>query len=354
MTDPTKRLAEVERNSVPDLWGDISSRRPRDLRAEHELSGRGRLLVIFVAFAVAIAGIGGAVYAFRGTHPAPRIAGQTAVGRSGVIAPRPINARISGQLECTATIPSAEVQPGHELGATFSVTNTSSRPVTVGIGFNGMRGWVRYYDASGNLLADTSHTHDGIIGPAPEQKPVPPGQSIDIGSMDTPIVWPGPLRVVPYCDGREMVSRSKEPIIRVSTTGPAPSAQGALNRAMSSISPVFDSCVPTPNGSVTGTVRGPKTGSPISARCQSVVQTYPGFDVVTVAAVVPSDAPPVPLQVLSEELGVTPGLGLLKGPVGVTWWTFVVTDGSVTLTHHTGSTVCANSSGSGGGGIAHC
>lgn len=196
-------------------------------------------------------------------------------------------------------------------------------------------------------MADTSHVHDGIGGPAPMSHALAPGSSIEIGSLDAPIMWAGPLTVVPFCQG-DMASLANAPKVTVFTQGPAPSAQTAVDDAVQASAGVFSDCHPSATSSVVGVAHSPN-GRTVSARCQAAVQSLPGFDVVTLAAIAPPDASGVDVAGLSQELGY--GVPIhLSGPAAVSWWTYVVTPTKSTLVKQFSAyTDCGGSSGSGGG-----
>jgi Tol biopolymer transport system component len=84
MPDLDERFRSLSRAPVPDLWEDARERTPRPLPRAPRGS---RVVTVFVAFAVAAAGVGAATFALRGGSPAHRPASGSGEGRIAFVAP---------------------------------------------------------------------------------------------------------------------------------------------------------------------------------------------------------------------------------------------------------------------------
>jgi hypothetical protein len=258
-----------------------------------------------------------------------------------------------GRLRCTASLP-ASVRAGEDTSSTFEVRNIDDRAVDVSVGVNGMNGALRIYHGD-TMLANSGDAHNGIAGPAPGTKVLPPGEITDLGAWNTAVLWVGPLRIVPVCAGTELPAVE----VQVVAPGEAPDGDLAVQRAVADIGAPLTDCLPVADGGwVTGVIhRGkPPSDESFDATCGARVLMNPGFDVVVVAIVGPPGAPDVDLTTLPSKIDAIPRFDLPKHtPIALTWWVYVVrNDAIVKVTHRSFSLDCEGSTETSGGGIASC
>jgi hypothetical protein len=258
-----------------------------------------------------------------------------------------------GTLRCTVSIP-ASVPAGETTDSTFEVRNITDHSVDVYLGVNGQNGTLRIYRGT-RLLMDTADEHIGLFGPAPTAHPVEAGATAELGAANIGVLWPGPLRVVPFCAGTELPAVEME----VVAPGKAPDSDLAVQQAVAAIGDPLTDCLPVVDGQwVTGVIhRGqPPSDESFDARCGARVLQNPGFDIVVVAIVSPPDAPDVDLTTLPRAIQAIPQVDLPQHtPIALTWWVYVVrSDAIVNVTHRSLSLDCEGSSETSGGGIASC
>jgi len=221
---------------------------------------------------------------------------------------------------CTVTFPQVPLTPGAPTGAIFSVQNVTGKAEQVRVGINGDVGWL-VFASDGTRLQDSSRTHDGIAGPAPQNHVLAPEHTMKIGSEDTAVLWPGPLQITPSCMGKAL------PAVRLPVASPGAPATttAALDQAVTAFGSKFDSCRPRQSGVwVTGIISG--TSGKFDARCAALVIAYPGFDVVVLATVAPPDAPSVDLGQLADMIEAVPVFSFPNGStIRLFWWVTVVT-----------------------------
>lgn len=229
-------------------------------------------------------------------------------------------------LRCTLTIPHSVVSPGARTGARFTVENVTDHSVKVFLGPNGATGWL-VFARDGKELQDSSLAHSGIIGPAPLSRTLLPGKKVRIGTLDTAVLWPGPLEVTPHCMNQTLPGLAME----LGAPG-APEQTVAIERAVTATNDTFADCKPVTSGTwVEGTVH--TNGSVLNARCAALVIEREGFDLVVVAWVSPPGAAEVDLSSLPDRIEAVPYLDQTP-PITVDWWVFVAT---------TQDTICASS-----------
>jgi hypothetical protein len=282
-----------------------------------------------------------------GSSPSPslRTAPETRLSVSGSIE--------HGQLRCTASIP-ASVPAGEGTDSTFEIHNISDQVVDVSLGINGQNGTLRIYRGNA-LLVDSADEHIGIFGPAPMTHSLEPGATAELGALNTGVLWPGPLTVVPVCAGTEL----PEVEMQVIAPGEAPDADAAVQQVVADIGDPLAECSPVVDGRwVTGVIhrgRAPSDES-FDARCGAQVLVNPGFDIVVVAIVSPPDAPDVDLTELPGAIEAIPRVDLPQDtPIALSWWIYVVrSDATVKVTQRSLSAGCEGSAGTSGSGIASC
>ncbi len=259
----------------------------------------------------------------------------------------------NGRLRCTASLP-ASVLAGEDTSSTFEVLNVSDHVVDVSLGVNGQNGTLRIYRGD-TLLVDSADEHIGIFGPSPITHPVEPGATAELGALNTAVLWPGPLIVVPVCAGTEL----PEVEMQVIAPGEAPDADAAVQQAVADIGDPLAECSPVVDGRwVTGVIhrgQAPSDGS-LDARCGAQVLVNPGFDIVVVAIVSPPDAPDVDLTELPGAIEAIPQVNLPRDtPIALTWWIYAVRrDTIVQVTQRRFIASCEGEGSSGVGRIAFC
>jgi hypothetical protein len=228
--------------------------------------------------------------------------------------------RSDGTFRCTVTFPHLPMTPGALTGAAFSLQNVTGKPERVNIGVNGDVGYL-VFASDGTKLQDSSRLHEGIRGPIPPRRFLKPGGTMQIGTEDTAILWPGPLQVTPVCMGKRLPTVT----LPVASPGAPSSATVALDQAVNAFASRFESCRPRQSGVwVRGTISG-RSGT-FDARCAGLVISHPGFDVVVLATVAPPDAPSVDLAQLSDRIEAAPTFSFPKGStIRLSWWVTVVT-----------------------------
>jgi hypothetical protein len=192
-------------------------------------------------------------------------------------------------VRCTASA-SAVAQPGALLDVSYTLENTSDKPVKV-TGFPPSYPMVVHAaDGSAWDTADLmSHSW-----PYPRGESLPPGATRSIDAKDlTPLYvqFPGPFSVTPTCEGQQL-----DPLqIELGASAITPSPSNAISRAAGPTSGLFDRCVPEADQPAIGLI-GPPPGSdlsPFEARCSADVETWNGFSVVTFIIVAPIDVGPI-------------------------------------------------------------
>ena len=259
----------------------------------------------------------------------------------------------NGRLRCTMSIP-ASVHAGESTDATFEVHNISDHDVDVEFGVNAPAGTLGIYHGDA-MLANSGDAHNGIAGPAPGTKALPPGEVTDLGAWNTAVLWAGPLRIVPVCAGTDLPAVE----VQVVAPGEAPDGDMAVQRAVADIGAPLTDCLPVADGGwVTGVIhRGkPPSDESFDARCGARVLVKPGFDVVVVAIVAPPGAPDVDLTTFPSKIDAIPRFDLPENtPIAISWWVYVVrSDATVKVTQRSFSLDCEGIEASSGGGIASC
>jgi hypothetical protein len=121
-------------------------------------------------------------------------------------------------------------------------------------------------------------------------------------------------------------------LVGVAAPGTTPGPTTAISRTLGAIGAPLARCRPVESEvPVTGTVAG--SGGDFPARCEAIVDQFPGFDMVVVGVVSPPTAPPIDIRAISREPGATPGRDE-RGPAVLTWWRYIVTEGGI---HQIGS-----------------
>lgn len=259
----------------------------------------------------------------------------------------------NGRLRCTVSMP-AGVRAGESTDSTFEVRNLTDHDVDVEFGVNAPAGTLSIYHGD-VLLANSGDAHNGIAGPAPGTKALPPGEVTHLGAWNTAVLWKGPLRVVPVCAGTELPAVE----VQVVAPGEAPDGDLAVQRAVADIGSPLTDCLPVADGGwVTGVIhRGkPPSDESFDARCGARVLLNPGFDVVVVAIVAPPGAPDVDLTTFPAKIDGIPRFDLPEHtPIALSWWVYVVrADAIVEVTQRSFSLDCEGSAETSGGGIASC
>jgi hypothetical protein len=222
-------------------------------------------------------------------------------------------------VRCVASMPSV-VEPGAQLGLTFELENTSSRPVTVSSFPPSYP--VTVVDGRGTTW-DTmdlmEHSWPAEIG---KPKLLPGGSKTVRPGVPLAVQFPGPITVRPTCAGERMPTLH----VHVDATGPSPPPAEAVARAAEATHGLLDECRPPADGSVLGTIRPPGDAGdvpPMEARCSAAVDREPGFTVVTFVITTPTTAPAVsaPAGFVAR---LSPPSG--RGDAETIVWRFVVTD----------------------------
>ncbi|MGZ4131684.1 MAG: hypothetical protein ACXVWF_01450 [Actinomycetota bacterium] len=256
-----------------------------------------------------------------------------------------------GTLECTVSFPSSTLTPGEPTGATFTVRNVTGHTVDIAQGINGMIGTL-VYSTDMRELQDSARRHDGIMGPAPTEQPLAPGDHTTILALDTPVLWPGPLEITPRCGNDELPTLT----VDVASPGAPPDTATAIANAVGALGDRFADCSPVASGEwVTGAVATGSTSTSRNARCAALVIEHPGFDVVVLAWVAPPDAPAVDLAELPSKIQAVPPFDFPDGTtISLSWWVTVAAVDHVSCAGHSSVSIGPNSSGySGGGGTCN-
>ncbi len=299
-------------------------------------TGLRSLVLVFLC--VVVAGCTG--MEDTGTAPSPSVSGSHASSPALTS-----SGDVGDGLRCTLTIPHGVVSPGARTRARFTIENVTDHSVKVFLGTNGATGWL-VFAQEGKELQDSSLAHAGIIGPAPLSRTLRPGKSVRIGSLDTAVLWPGPLEVTPHC----MDTALPRVAMKVGAPG-APERSFAIERAVTATNDTFADCMPVTSGDwVEGTVH--TNGSVLEARCAALVIERDGFDIVVVAWVSPPDAPEVDLSTLPDRIEAVPYIDQAP-PITVSWWVFTATTQGVVCASSAHVAKGRTSESYSGGGVCH-
>lgn len=224
-----------------------------------------------------------------------------------------------GRFRCEATFPRRTLQPGHETGTKFKITNLSDTN-------RRLRGpgTLRFQDANGSDLWETWQLRGGGVN----IQEIGPGETVKLSALDARVRWSGPLHVRPNCEGL----RLKMPLVTLDVAAPgAPeSDQAAVDAAVATPGSPFQSCDPGADGDpTTGVFEPPDIAPlpPLTIRCKAELRHEDGFTVVALNLVSPQDGPDF---TITEE----PSIGFGEPPPGdgnflALRWSFVVTSDSV-------------------------
>lgn len=320
--DPFRALDQLE---PPDVWQRARRLGPKEPAPEPSPSGARRAGVVALALVLTVATTGLVVRAFRPASEGPPASSVPSVSSpltsSGLVA--------DGTLRCTVELPVNPLVPGEPTGVVFTVENVTDATVQVRLSANGYAGWL-VFAGGGTEFQDSQRLRAGLGGPLPDEMALAPGESVDIGAMDTAVLWAGPLDVTPHCVDRALPAVQME----VEAPGAPADPDASIAQAVSALGDAFDGCVPTTSGTwVTGTF-GAAEGT-IDARCGAYVIERDGFDVVALAAVSPPDAPELDLAQLPDRIEAVPNLSFPNGTsVRVSWWVLVVTRDSTSCATH--------------------
>src|SRR5207244_9142732 len=121
-----------------------------------------------------------------------------------------------------------------------------------------------------------------------------PGQSIGLRVLDTPVRWSGSLGIRATCLANVVIQLP--PLhVRLAVPGPAPSVSDGLGRVIDRTGGLFDRCRPAPDGSWTMGSIAPPSGSgdipSLEARSSAPLDKHPGFLLITLQIVSPSNSP---------------------------------------------------------------
>jgi hypothetical protein len=353
MDELEERLRSLDRVETPIRWEEVRSREPRPASPASTRARRVSVAAFALALSFAVFAWAVVVLSSRSSRVVPPRPGQTGVAPVG----RPITVTAltkQGDVRCTARFPSSVIQPGARTGVVVTVENLSRPKFSLDDGANDT---VRLIERSpsGELLQDTQHMHDGIIGGwVPQPRRVPIGTSIRMPAYDAPVLWPGTIVVTPLCPIGGTV---RLPAVRlhVYTPGRAPVADAAVARAVATAGAPFTTCTPTRDQVwVTGRVRA-KSGVEFRARCGALVLQDRGFDTVVVAIVTPPTAPAIDLHPFVYVLGYGGPRVDVHGSFAVSWWTYVLTHDAVTKVRaYSLAQNCEGSELQLGGGVLTC
>lgn len=105
---------------------------------------------------------------------------------------------LHGRIRCTASLPlGSRVQPGHELGLTFSLHNDTGSTVHLRLSAADLWFVVR---ASDGTKYDTRVPHEEAHGPAPRRLTLRSGETMTMPRSPVRVRWSGPLRITPGCE----------------------------------------------------------------------------------------------------------------------------------------------------------
>jgi hypothetical protein len=207
------------------------------------------------------------------------------------------------QIRCRAAFPSEPLQPGFESGARMSVKNVTNHPVTISRGFLSASLILR--DASGDTLLNTGYWP--FPGPAPYPQKIGAGERVKLSVRDAVIRWDDSIFIQPVCSvGHKVRLRPIRFGVDVPPSRPNPAR--ALAAALDQTGGLFESCAPDANGDKTvGSIPPPLGARPaMDAKCWAKVVAHPGFDVVDLSFLTPSD-------LHAKELPVGPTFTQLPG-----------------------------------------
>ncbi|MDP9295383.1 MAG: hypothetical protein M3O88_01640 [Actinomycetota bacterium] len=190
------------------------------------------------------------------------------------------------QIRCRVAFPSGTLQPGFESGARMTVKNVTNHPVTISRGFLSASLILR--DAGGDILVNTGDWP--FPGPPPAQQKIGAGERVKLSVRDAVIRWDDSVFIQPVCSVGHKVRLGP---IRFGVDVPPsrPSPVRALAAALDQTGGLFDSCTPDANRDKTiGSIAPPLGTRPaMDAKCWAKVVAHPGFDVVDLSFLTPSD-----------------------------------------------------------------
>ncbi|MDP9242697.1 MAG: hypothetical protein M3O84_05925 [Actinomycetota bacterium] len=190
------------------------------------------------------------------------------------------------QIRCRVVFPSDTLQPGFESGARMTVENVTDHPVTISRWF--LNASLIFRDARGDVLSDTGSWP--FPGPAPVPQKLGAGERVKLGVRDAVIRWDDSISIQPVCSVGHRVHL--QPIrFEVDVPSSRPSPPRALASALRQTGGLFDSCTPDANGDKTiGSIAPPLGTRPaMDAKCWAKIVAHPGFDVVDISFLTPSD-----------------------------------------------------------------
>jgi hypothetical protein len=226
-----------------------------------------------------------------------------------------------GTLRCQATFEDRILEPGRPIEVHLSVTNLTAEPREVG-----SHGFLEIRAADGTEL----WTSDGVIGAFEPTRRVGPHRTVKIHpGTTTRVRWSGPLLITPICPE---TGRLRMPTVSFDVEVPEPpaSTDEAIAAAVATPGSPWQACPPGPAGeATTGSFQTPDGFPlpPLSLRCWAEVRHEAGFDVVSLHAVSPSDAPDFAIPGSTSMEGAFFDGGELPGEDAMyaARWTFTVT-----------------------------
>lgn len=188
---------------------------------------------------------------------------------------------LHGRVRCMASLRSP-VQPGGELGLTFSLHNDTGS--TVHIRFSASDLWF-VVKASDGTVYDTRVPFERARGPVPRPLALRAGATVTMPRSVLRVRWNGPLRITPGCEDARL------PVlpVRVATNGAPPDGRTAVADVVAAAGHLLDHCRPErPGVAAIGRIYPPSgNASPLPARCSVALQRERGFWLAQVLLVSP-------------------------------------------------------------------
>jgi hypothetical protein len=190
-----------------------------------------------------------------------------------------------GTVRITATV-ETPAQPGKALQGTFTVENVSTEPQKIEL--NGRTSLWLVIHAAHDKTYDTrvaTNLIPSMGGPPVLPTGLQPGETVTRELPHDPVLWSGPLRVVPGWNG------SRLPALRVRVSSPTPPVDDytAITDVVAKTGHLLDNCRPVSSGvTVTGWISAPRNSAPLMrARCSVRLRHETGFDDAQVLVVSP-------------------------------------------------------------------
>jgi hypothetical protein len=217
------------------------------------------------------------------------------------------------------------VIPGDPLPIRFDVKNISSETRDVIDGATPTLYSYAIEGSDGGRFDSLQAAMGSLGGRFVQPSRLEPGGTASPLTSGIPVQFPGPLTISARCLKEDFAPLT----VQVSQAGePIPGPAEAIDRAVEASGGLFTGCAPGADGTAVHGEIQPPSGSevgPMDARCTAAMTAYPGFAVVTLTIVAPSDAG----EVVVGGDGLFPDPDNVKFPdqptVEVVVWRFVLT-----------------------------